>query len=266
MWSSAVTKVSKKRHVRRATSRSAGRRLGERQATAASGGAALIHTATSRGQHPQQQRTALRRPGVVPSSTPMSAAANGGDGHASAHGPIGARGRAAGSSFACAAVTHSSRFRRLTNRRNSVRADRIDHQPGLMREEGEQEGDLQQAPSADLSRSARRWLRSVTAGAAGHDAPRAPEAAAAAQIVRRRKAVQMSACCEWQQPADEQGEKRWPAPTATAQIVEHLPAADQRKLRRPRVSPASRAPRPKIHGSNCQSPRAQRCWRAAATS
>ncbi len=24
--------------------------------------------------------------------------------------------------------------------------------------------------------------------------------------------------------------------------------------------------RPKIHGSNCQSPRAQRCWRAAATS
>ena len=24
--------------------------------------------------------------------------------------------------------------------------------------------------------------------------------------------------------------------------------------------------RPKIHGSSCQSPRAQRCWRAAATS
>jgi hypothetical protein len=36
-------------------------------------------------------------------------------------------------------------------------------------------------------------------------------------------------------------------------------------LARP-ASPEPSRPRPRIHGSSCQSPRAQRCWRAAATS
>ena len=51
-----------------------------------------------------------------------------------------------------------------------------------------------------------------------------------------------------------------------AQIVQHLPAADSRKRARRRHGPGSEGARPKIHGRSCQSPRAQRCWRGAATS
>ena len=52
----------------------------------------------------------------------MSAATNQRDDDAAAHAAIGARrDRSWGLRFVCAAVTHCSRFRRLTKRRNSVR-------------------------------------------------------------------------------------------------------------------------------------------------
>ena len=102
------------------------------------------------------------------------------------------------------------------------------------------------------------------AGAARQRCRRRRGSAAAAAIVSRMKPVQTAAA----RAAAASSPPAGPARTAGADSVRRrLSSIFQRPIagiaRARRSAPASR-PRPKIHGSNCQSPRAQRCWRARA--
>ena len=69
---------------------------------------------------------------------------------------------------------------------------------------------------------------------------------------------QTAARRERDRPARQQREQGGGSGQRAAQVVQHFPAAERRDR------PCAR--RPKIHGSNCQSPRIQRCRRDAATS
>ena len=73
-------------------------------------------------------------------------------------------------------------------------------------------------------------------------------------------AVHTSAGTDGDRPGHEQGHQRERGGQRPAQVVEHLPARERGIGLRLRWPAASRA-RPRIHGSSCQSPRAQRCWR-----
>jgi hypothetical protein len=76
----------------------------------------------------------------------------------------------------------------------------------------------------------------------------------AAAIVDTTKPVQTSAACSG---------SIHPAASAA-----RLAGADSERRRLSSIfqRPSAGSPGPKIHGKSCQSPRVQRCWRAAATS
>src|SRR5580700_4268418 len=120
MWSSTVTKVSKKRQVRRAMRRRLRAPEAESGLWAAAAGCRLTHRATT-GDSSQRMTNgaAIGQEFGLTHTTYIAAAA------ASATPPAICRKNPArlsgGPTFAWAAVTHSSRFRRDTRRRNSVR-------------------------------------------------------------------------------------------------------------------------------------------------
>ena len=171
----------------------------------------------------------------------------------------------AGCVLACAAVIHSSRSRRLTTSRNSVRTIASHHQPGLMGEERDEQ--------ARSGRSARHDIRAERADMAAQGDAGVPRQQRASDRQERRQrddeqrrspsrrarpaaaAVQPASSARIAAGADSERRR-------LSNIFQRPIAGTKRALLRAPVPVA----RPSIHGSNCQSPRAQRCWRAAATS
>ena len=61
--------------------------------------------------------------------------------------------------LACAAVTHSSIFLRVKNKRDQRAHDRVRHQPGLVGQKRDRQPDLREAQRQDPTSTARKWLR-----------------------------------------------------------------------------------------------------------
>ena len=165
--------------------------------------------------------------------------------------------------LAWAAVIHSSRSRWVTvdARRASGRWRRaISH--GLVGEEHDAE--------RDVAGRERRRRRPRPEGGCASRCPAAAAAALRGPAGRRHddrgqdEAGPQRGRRRGQRPGDEQGRQRERRRQRPAQVVEHLPAPMAGIGTR--LRPSRRALRPRIQGRSCQSPRAQRCWRAAATS
>ena len=113
-------------------------------------------------------------------------------------------------------------------------------------------------------RSARRWLRALTPARRGTRAAKIGSSAGT-PIANTTKAVQTSAALPGNIHPASSAAILAGADNVRRRLSNIFHRAISGNLRRPRVAPAA-SPLPKIHGSSCQSPRAQRCWRAAATS
>ena len=143
--------------------------------------------------------------------------------------------------------------------------DRVAHQPRLMREKGDQQAPTGSARGGDRRRARARWLRGVIPARRGTMAPMT--GMQGRQHDRREdEDGPDERGVERQRPARQQGERRPPAPTASAADCRASSSGRSPAWRRAPDPRRRRGPRPKIHGSNCQSPRAQRWWRSAATS
>ena len=126
---------------------------------------------------------------------------------------------------ACAAGTHSSRCRRVTPKRQQGAADRVDHQPRLIRQErdgqrrerqGEAEIAAERAQMARdrHARASRRNGRNDRNESRQHDRQDDEEGPDQRRVKR-------------QSPTRQQSEHRSGRRERSAQIVEHLPAADR---------------------------------------
>ena len=163
--SSGVTKVSKYRHVRRAVRRRAWASASEIAARLSGAGGRLIHRATA-GEI-SQSATMGAAAGHAPrpnSSVTIRAA------RATPSAPIMCNAKPRRSSrlpaVARAAGVHSSRWRRLTNIRHSVRDDGVAQHPGLIGEENDVQRRQESWPSESPRRARVRDWRSKRRGAA----------------------------------------------------------------------------------------------------
>ena len=139
-------------------------------------------------------------------------------------------------------------------------ADRIQHQPGLVSEEGDEQAGLRagacRASDAEAAEMAARRDRAACRGTSA----RSPAGSSGGMaIVSRMKPVQTSAARERQRPAGARAPATPPAPTASAADCRASSSSRSRQDRRLARPPVTR---PSSHGRSCQSPRAQRCWRA----
>ena len=142
-------------------------------------------------------------------------------------------------------------------------AHRIHHQPRLMSKEGDQECALQKS-QFEIAAQCPQVIAQRNARAPRHDAGERGQERRQRNRQKNengpyRGGPQRAAASR---SAGQKGSRRR---QRTAQIVEQLPAAHQRDRRFLLTPSAALRPKPKIQGSNCQSPRTQRCWRAAAT-
>ena len=140
---------------------------------------------------------------------------------------------------------------------------RIDHDPGLMREEGDEERALQQA-EGEIAAQRAQMIAQRNARAVRHDA-----------VDRRQQRRQRDGQQEYRRSRSR------PPRIGSSQPISMARSAAGAESERRRLSSSFHRPingsgvfgepslalsrKPKIQGSNCQSPRTQRCWRAAAT-
>ena len=142
--------------------------------------------------------------------------------------------------------------------------DRVRHQPGLVGEERRRQADLRKA-EREIGEQAAQVAALGDAAEARIRVRPGKESAPEWRSWPGRNRVHIQGDAGGKQPADEQVRNMHGRRKRPAQIVEHLPAADGGN-RNAAFGSFRQAPRPKIQGSSCQSPRAQRCWRAAAAS
>ena len=109
--------------------------------------------------------------------------------------------------------------------------------------------------------SAPRWLRRVIPAGAARWRLRTGSKVGS-RIVNSTKPIQTDGGAQRQCQSRQQGQHAGRCGQRAPQIVEHLPAADRRDGARASDPRRRVGPRPTVHGSNCQSPRAQRWWRA----
>ena len=263
-WSSGPTKVSKNRQVRRATQRAGSARLrGGRGAVAVGApGQADPPRQMSGASEPEQQRTARPPPGQAAGSPPAPPPrARPGAAPPTRHPPVEASDR--GRARSCLRRPSPTRASSRADAQPHQRAhDRVGHQPGLVRQEGDHERDLGEGEARSVRR-ARRWLRLEMPLAAGTSREQ-PGGSRQAMVASTNASTRRRG--GGQRPAGHEREPgRRPARARPAEVVEHLPAAD-RGDGRARRGRRRGGPRRGSTGSSCQSPRAQRCCRAAATS
>ena len=147
--------------------------------------------------------------------------------------------------------------------------DRVGHQPRLMREECDQQSPPATARATKSVPTARQCLRCESPNLRGTIPVMKPATAGESRRSRRRtRSIPRRRTKAASIPPATRGMR--PAPTASAAGCRssssgrsaESPSAD-RRVHAAGIPPV-RAP--KIHGNSCQSPRAHRCWRAAATS
>src|SRR5580658_9464838 len=165
--------------------------------------------------------------------------------------------------LACAAVTHCSRLWRVKNKRISVRtiASVISHAWYAIKVIVKPICD---APSDKSDSTSRKWLRLETP-LSREFSPTKKGISAGIEIVARTKRVHIQGdTCGTSHPVIMTSSMN-----GAESVRRRLSSIFQRLIAGIEIlrrSSFDRPPRPKIHGSNCQSPRAQRCCRAAATS
>ena len=254
----APTKVSKKRQVRRAD---------QRAATSASSSVERLDVAGVRraadrpaprrgdsSQSSDERRGATARRRTRRAAT--SAADAGGQHDAAGHAPVERRQRRASCrAFACAAVTHSSNGAGVTSSgRACARSRRSSARPGARGASTASATCVERRPRSSPGRRAGGCASRSRAGAARRRASTGQRAPAAASVATTN-VVQSQAAPSGQQPARDQQRGRRPAPSS---VRRRLSSIFQRPISGMR---GGRRREPKIQGSSCQSPRAQRCWR-----
>ena len=110
--------------------------------------------------------------------------------------------------------------------------------------------------------SASKWLRSVTPARRGTMAP-ATGMRGGSRIVSRTQPVHTDAAANGNTNPASKANMQAGADNVRRRLSSILQRPIAGMAPRVRSVPAT-GPRPKIHGSNCQSPRAQRWWRAAS--
>ena len=264
MWSAAVTKVSKNRQVRRAISRRACASASDTDIRPALRGGRLVQRAIA-GEAIHRAASGTAR-GHVPCPNSQ------GDQHRQ-----NADDDPAGHHAIEAEEVEPGTDRRL-RRRNPFEQmpagdeqphqgprDRIAHQPRLMRQEDDDKRRLGQREAqigAERAEMAARRDPGAAWQDGGDDRDEGRQHDRREHESRSRRARPSSGIAHPASKARTASRRRQRSP----QIVEHLPAADRRNGAALSDPCRRLGPRPKIHGSSCQSPRAQRWWRMAATS
>ena len=208
-----------------------------------------------RARQPTAGERAARGPGLRAGRTRRPTAARG---QASAAAPSGGRSRARSRREPGLGLRRRHPFQQPAARHVHAGErphDRVGHQPGLCASIVSVSADLRGGQHEVPADRARRGCAWRCRAAAGSRRP-APAGARACAMVARTKRVHTRA--------------RRPAASTRRGASGTSAGADnvRRRLSSIFQRPISRDPRrvaAEIHGSSCQSPRAQRCWRAAAT-
>ena len=228
MWSAAVTKVSKKRQVRRAISRSAAHPAGETARLPASAGG-QAHPARDRRRRTARQRRRARRPASAVAAGIPDEQRGQRRASSEARPPSADRSRSQSSASLRLAWRRGDPVEQVPaadEQPKQRRHDRIQHQPGLVGEEARAGRGLRQR-QRDIRAERAKVAAQRDAGMPRH------EAGEHRQERRQRERQQDEARPDERRRA---GGRVQPASSATSaagarqrapQIVEHLPAADR---------------------------------------
>ena len=179
------------RRTARCAARSGAASRASAGATARAGAAArraADPAARSPATRSQSSSEGQRRPArLAGASQRRRAAAASAEHDAAGHPPVEAAEVESRPTVACAAVIHSSRWRRRDEQPAQRADDRVDHQPGLVGEEGDQQRGLRRSASARSRAERAQVAAHRDAGAPRHERRERPAAASAARSSSRTK-------------------------------------------------------------------------------
>ena len=215
-----------------------------------------------RGREAQSRRKGAATARLLGRSRTTRAPRGRGEDERPAHAPVDAGMSRARSDLAWAAVTHSSSRRRVTNRRTRVRpiASLMSHAWWARKVMASV---IWAAASVKVGPTPRRWLRLEMPAALRDELGEHGEEGRQRDAWRARTwSTRAGGACGSSQPAT-----RVSKAAGADRVRRRLSSIFQRPTSGIQVGRGRRADAPRsIQGRSCQSPRAQRCWRAAATS